>query len=46
MINVIIIALIFAYSGYILFRHVKKSSKGKCAACELKETCLKKDMDC
>ncbi|WP_284141064.1 MULTISPECIES: FeoB-associated Cys-rich membrane protein [unclassified Virgibacillus] len=39
MINVILIALIFGYGTYTLFRYFKKSSKGKCAACELNNTC-------
>ncbi|TRM11589.1 FeoB-associated Cys-rich membrane protein [Lentibacillus cibarius] len=41
MINILIIALVFGYGGYTLFRHIKKGSKGKCGACDLKESCSK-----
>lgn len=40
--NIIIGAVIFGYAGWALFRFIKKSKKGKCAACDLNENCNKK----
>lgn len=42
MINYILGTLIFGYAGWTIYKHIKKSKKGKCAACELKEYCLSK----
>jgi radical SAM protein with 4Fe4S-binding SPASM domain len=39
MINITIGALIFGYAGYSLAKFVKKSKKGKCAACSLNTSC-------
>ena len=33
--NVLIGGVIFGYAGWMLVRHIKKSSKGKCASCSL-----------
>ncbi|MFY4774082.1 FeoB-associated Cys-rich membrane protein [Metabacillus sp. RGM 3146] len=41
LINILIGLLIFGYAGYTIFRHVQKSKKGKCAACELNKSCSK-----
>ncbi len=32
--------IIFGYAGLCLYKHVKKSSKGKCAQCPLQENCV------
>ncbi|KMY54218.1 hydrolase [Bacillus sp. FJAT-27231] len=34
--------VIFGYSGWTIFRYVKKSREGKCAACSLKNSCKSK----
>ncbi|TLS36930.1 FeoB-associated Cys-rich membrane protein [Pseudalkalibacillus caeni] len=39
LVNILIGVLIFGYAGWTLFRFVKKSRKGKCAACELNKSC-------
>ena len=40
--NIAIGVVIFGYAGWTIFRHVKKSKEGKCAACELKSGCQTK----
>ena len=40
--NIVIGAVIFGYAGWTIFRHVKKSKAGKCAACSLKKDCQTK----
>jgi len=37
--NIAIGVVIFGYAGWTIFRHVKKSKEGKCAACALKSNC-------
>lgn len=37
--NVLIIALIFGYAGWMVVRHVRRSKEGKCAACSAKKSC-------
>lgn len=37
--SLILGVLIFGYAGWTMYRHVKRSRKGKCAACSLNETC-------
>ena len=37
--NIVIGTAIFGYAGWALFRHVKKSKQGKCAACSSKSSC-------
>ncbi|MCM3211028.1 FeoB-associated Cys-rich membrane protein [Bacillus licheniformis] len=37
--NITIGALIFSYAAWTLIKFVKRSRKGKCAACELNCTC-------
>ncbi|KAA6447370.1 FeoB-associated Cys-rich membrane protein [Bacillus swezeyi] len=37
--NITIGALIFGYAAWTLFKLVKRSRKGKCAACELNRSC-------
>ncbi|MHC5253012.1 FeoB-associated Cys-rich membrane protein [Listeria kieliensis] len=39
LLNLFLGALIFGYTVYALVRYIKRSKKGKCAACELEETC-------
>ncbi|WP_217587559.1 FeoB-associated Cys-rich membrane protein [Lentibacillus saliphilus] len=38
--------LIFGYAGFMLFRHIKQSKKGKCATCALKDSCSTKEYSC
>jgi len=37
--NIIIGAAIFGYASWSLVRFINKSKKGKCAACDLKNSC-------
>jgi hypothetical protein len=37
--SIIIGCMIFGYASWALFRFIKKSKKGKCAACEFKNSC-------
>jgi radical SAM protein with 4Fe4S-binding SPASM domain len=37
--NIVIGGVIFGYAGWMLVRHIKKSSKGKCAGCSLADNC-------
>ncbi|AAS43865.1 hypothetical protein BCE_4964 [Bacillus cereus ATCC 10987] len=39
MVNIIIGAIIFGYAAYTLVHFVKRSKKGKCAACSLNKSC-------
>ncbi|AFU15515.1 Uncharacterized protein BC141101_04227 [Bacillus toyonensis] len=39
MVNIIIGAIIFGYAAYTLVNFVKRSKKGKCAACSLNKSC-------
>ncbi len=41
-VNIAIGAVIFGYASWTIFRHVKKSKEGKCAACSLKNNCQTK----
>lgn len=43
-VNLLIGALIFGYAGWTLYRLVKKSRQGKCAACSKKSKCGKEQM--
>ncbi|WP_036649331.1 FeoB-associated Cys-rich membrane protein [Paenibacillus wynnii] len=45
MINVLIVGLIFGYSGWMLYRHVQKGKKGACAGCDKGKTCEAASMD-
>ncbi|WP_053361778.1 FeoB-associated Cys-rich membrane protein [Bacillus sp. FJAT-27251] len=37
--NLVIGAAIFGYAGWALYRFIKKSGKGKCAACAIENSC-------
>lgn len=37
--NIVIGGVIFGYAGWMLVRHIKKSSKGKCAGCSFADNC-------
>lgn len=39
MINIVLGVLIFGYAGWTIYKYIKKSRKGKCAACELNKDC-------
>jgi hypothetical protein len=39
MVNIIIGAIIFGYAAYTLVNFVKRSKKGKCAACSISKSC-------
>ncbi|WP_442598391.1 FeoB-associated Cys-rich membrane protein [Neobacillus sp. D3-1R] len=39
LVNIIIGLAIFGYAGWMLTRHIKKSTQGKCAACSLNKSC-------
>ncbi|NMM54891.1 FeoB-associated Cys-rich membrane protein [Paenibacillus aquistagni] len=38
-IEIVIIAVIFSYSAWMLVRHFKKSKQGACASCAVKSKC-------
>jgi len=38
-VNIIIGGLIFGYAGWALYKFIKKSKQGKCAACSVKNSC-------
>lgn len=39
MINVLIITVVFGYSGWMIYRHVQKGKQGACAGCDKGKTC-------
>lgn len=41
MINIILGAAIFGYAIWTITKFIKRSSKGKCAACDLRDACEK-----
>ncbi|MFC3748373.1 FeoB-associated Cys-rich membrane protein [Paenibacillus sp. GCM10012306] len=45
MINVIIIGLVFGYSGWMIYRHVQKGKQGACAGCDKGKTCSAASLD-
>lgn len=45
MINVLIVALVFGYSGWIIYRHVQKGKQGACAGCDKGKSCSAASMD-
>ncbi|MBW4084021.1 FeoB-associated Cys-rich membrane protein [Paenibacillus sp. S150] len=38
-INVLIISLVFGYSGWMICRHVQKGREGACAGCDKGKSC-------
>ncbi|HEY4431084.1 MAG TPA: FeoB-associated Cys-rich membrane protein [Paenibacillus sp.] len=45
MINVLIITLIFGYSGWMIYRHVQKGKQGACAGCDKAKSCSAASLD-
>ncbi|MEK5439547.1 MULTISPECIES: FeoB-associated Cys-rich membrane protein [Paenibacillus] len=45
MVNVLIVTLIFGYSGWIIYRHVQKGKQGACAGCDKGKTCSAASLD-
>lgn len=45
MINVLIVALVFGYSGWIIYRHVQKGKQGACAGCDKGKGCSAASMN-
>lgn len=39
LVNILIAAAIFGYSGWIIYRHVQKGKKGACAGCHKEKSC-------
>jgi hypothetical protein len=39
LVSVLLGAGIFGYAGYAIYRWYQKQKQGKCAACELNDTC-------
>lgn len=37
--SIVIGVAIFGYAGWALVRFIQKSKKGKCAACDLRQSC-------
>ncbi|AIQ28115.1 MULTISPECIES: FeoB-associated Cys-rich membrane protein [Paenibacillus] len=44
-VNILIVALIFGYSGWMLYRHVQKGKEGACAGCDKSKTCSAASLD-
>ncbi|WP_341346879.1 FeoB-associated Cys-rich membrane protein [Paenibacillus sp. FSL H3-0469] len=44
-VNIVIVALIFGYSGWMIYRHVQKGKQGACAGCDKGKTCPAAAMD-
>ncbi|RYM05115.1 FeoB-associated Cys-rich membrane protein [Sporolactobacillus sp. THM7-7] len=42
-ISILLGLLIFGYSAYMLWKMLRTSRKGKCAACAIKNACCQKD---
>ncbi|MEK4140672.1 FeoB-associated Cys-rich membrane protein [Paenibacillus sp. FSL M7-0547] len=40
-----IVALIFGYSGWTIYRHVQKGKQGACAGCDKGKSCSAASMD-
>ncbi|MFO1442734.1 FeoB-associated Cys-rich membrane protein [Bacillus sp. Bva_UNVM-123] len=38
-INILIGGIIFGYASWALYKFLKKSKQGKCAACSIKDSC-------
>ncbi|WP_310550841.1 FeoB-associated Cys-rich membrane protein [Paenibacillus glufosinatiresistens] len=38
-VNLLIVAAIFGYTAWVLYRHIQKSKKGACAGCDKSKTC-------
>ncbi|MDQ0153714.1 FeoB-associated Cys-rich membrane protein [Robertmurraya andreesenii] len=38
-VNIIIGGAIFGYAGYALWKFISRSKQGKCAACDIKNSC-------
>lgn len=39
MIEIVIVAILFAYAGWTIYKSVKKSKKGACASCSMNKSC-------
>lgn len=39
LVTIVLGVAIFCYAGWSLFRYVRKTKQGKCAACSLNKTC-------
>ncbi|MDP4083976.1 MAG: FeoB-associated Cys-rich membrane protein [Bacillota bacterium] len=39
LVNIVIGIAIFGYASFALVKFIKKSKKGKCAACDLQKSC-------
>ncbi|MEK3762831.1 MULTISPECIES: FeoB-associated Cys-rich membrane protein [unclassified Paenibacillus] len=44
-VNIVIVTLIFGYSGWMIYRHVQKGKQGACAGCDKGKTCPAAAMD-
>lgn len=45
-ISILLGIVIFGYAGWMMFRFIQTSRKGKCATCAIKETCGLSDCHC
>ncbi|MNB70497.1 Virus attachment protein p12 family protein [compost metagenome] len=45
LVNVLIAAAIFGYSGWTIYRHVQKGKKGACAGCDKGKSCSAASMN-
>ncbi|WP_340021914.1 FeoB-associated Cys-rich membrane protein [Paenibacillus sp. FSL K6-1096] len=44
-VNILIVALIFGYSGWMIYRHIQKGKQGACAGCDKGKSCPAASMD-
>jgi hypothetical protein len=44
-VNILIIAAVFGYSGWMIYRHVQKGKQGACAGCDKGKTCSAASLD-
>ncbi|WP_341482756.1 FeoB-associated Cys-rich membrane protein [Paenibacillus auburnensis] len=44
-VNIVIVAAVFGYSGWMIYRHVQKGKQGACAGCDKSKSCPAASMD-
>nr|WP_108722028.1 FeoB-associated Cys-rich membrane protein [Paenibacillus ihuae] len=45
MVNIVIVAAVFGYSGWMIYRHVQKGKQGACAGCDKSKSCPAASLD-
>ncbi|KUP26073.1 MULTISPECIES: FeoB-associated Cys-rich membrane protein [Paenibacillus] len=44
-VNIVIVAAVFGYSGWMIYRHVQKGKQGACAGCDKSKSCSAASLD-